>query len=88
MDKGLVTRSNSSWAAKVIMAPKGKTWRMCMNYVNINSKTHPDRYPLPNIEDIYVWLSGKKCFSKIDLLSGYWQVPVSEESQKYTAFIT
>ena len=59
-----------------------------MNYVNINSKTHPDRYPLPNIEDIYVWLSGKKCFSKIDLLSGYWQVPVSEESQKYTAFIT
>ena len=70
--KGLIYKSNSSWAAKVVLAPKGKEWRMCMNYVAINAKTKPDRYPLPNIEDLYTWLAGKKVFSIIDLLSGYW----------------
>ena len=45
---------------------------MCLNYVGINDKTKIDRFPLPNIEDIYTWLSGKAYFTKIDLLSGYW----------------
>ena len=72
LEKGLIYKSKSSWAAKIIMAPKGESWRMCMNYVGINSKTCPDRYPLPNIEDLHTWLAGKKVFSIIDLLSGYW----------------
>ena len=75
-DKGLIYRSNSSWAAKVILAPKGDTWRMCLNYVGLNKQTRPDRYPLPNIEDVYIWMSGKRYFSRLDLLCGYWQFPV------------
>ena len=88
LTKGLIESSESDWAAKIIMAPKGEGWRMCLNYVGINSKTRPDRYPLPNIEDIYTWLTGKCIFSIIDLLSGYWQVPVHIDSRRYTAFIT
>ena len=38
LEKGLIECCNSSWAAKVVMAPKGEdSWRMCMNYVGINS---------------------------------------------------
>ena len=70
--KGFIEQSESDWAHKIILAPKGEGWRMCINYVGVNSKTKPDRYPLPNIEDIYTWLVGKKFFSVIDLLSGYW----------------
>ena len=72
LEKGLIEESSSNWATKVIMAPKGESWKMCVNYVGINSKTKPDRYPLPNIEDIHMWLARKKVFSIIDLLSGYW----------------
>ena len=61
---------------------------MCLNYVGLNSHTRPDRYPLPNIEDIYPWMPGKRFFSIIDLLFGYWQVPVHANSQAYIAFIT
>ena len=86
--KGLIYPANSSYAAKVIMAPKGDGWRMCLNYVGVNAKTKPDRFPLSNIEDIYTWMTGAKVFSKIDLLSGYWQVPVELASQQYTGFIT
>lgn len=80
LDKDLIYQVDSAWAAKVILAPKGDSWRMCLNYVGVNAKTKPDRFPLPNIEDIYTWLGGKKVFSKIDLLSGYWQVPVHKDS--------
>ena len=72
LDKGLIYSAESDWAAKVIIAPKGESYRMCLNYVGVNAKTKPDRFPLPNIEDIYMRLTGKRCFSKIDLLSGYW----------------
>ena len=72
LDRGLIYQSNSSYAAKVILAPKADTWRMCLNYVGLNARTRPDRYPLPNIEDVYAWMSGKRFFSIIDLLSGYW----------------
>ena len=72
----------------MILAPKGETWRMCLNYVGINAKTRPDQYPLPNIEDMYTWLGGKRVYSMLDLLSGYWQVPVAIASQMLTAFIT
>ena len=72
LDKELIYLVDSPWAAKVILAPKGDTWRMCLNYVGINAKTKADRYPLPNIEDLYTWLGGKRVFSTIDLLSGYW----------------
>ena len=71
LDKGLIYPVDSPWAAKVILAPKGESWRMCLNYVALNAKTKADRYPLPNIEDLYTWLGGKRVFSTIDLLLGY-----------------
>ena len=72
IEQGLIEESDSDWASKVILAPKGEGWRMCLNYVGLNAKTYPNRFPLPNIEDLHTWLGGKKCFSCIDLLSGYW----------------
>ena len=80
LSRGLIYPADSDWAAKVILAPKGDSWRMCLNYVGINARTKSDKYPLPNIEDIYTWFGGKKVFSKIELLSGYWQVPIETAS--------
>ena len=80
LDKGLIYPIDSPFAAKVILAPKGESWRICLNYVALNAKTKPDRYPLPNIEDLHTWLRGKRVFIVIDLLSGYWQVPIDEGS--------
>ena len=72
MERGLIKEADTNWAAIVILVPKGDFWRICLNYVGINAKTKTERFALPNIEDIYAWLGGKKYFSKIDLLSGYW----------------
>jgi len=38
-------------------------------------------YPLPQVEDVLMSVAGAKYFSKIDLESGYWQVPMAEEDK-------
>ena len=70
LEQGLVYEVERPWVAKVILKPKGYPWRMYLNYARVNAITKADRFPLPNIEDIYTWLGGKKCFSKMDLLLG------------------
>ena len=48
-----------------------------------------DRYPLPVLKDVLMSLgSGNQIFSSLDLLSGYWQVSMAEESQEITVFST
>jgi hypothetical protein len=45
-------------------------------------------YPLPRMDDVFDRLAGAKFFSSLDLMSGYWQVPVAEADRNKTAFIT
>ncbi len=55
----------------------------------MNEVTEDDRYPLPVLSDLLMSLGqGNKIFSSLDLLSGYWQVPLAPESREVTAFST
>ena len=89
----IVTISHSEWAAPVIMVPKptrnGKReWRMCIDYRGLNKRTIKDKYRIPSMKDLYRKLMGNKIFSNIDLRSGYYHIPIAEEDQHKTAFIT
>ena len=48
----------------------------------------PDLFPLPRINDLLDQLGKCKCFTTLDLKSGYWQIKVHADSQEKTAFIT
>ena len=52
----------------------------------LNQETALDRYPLPSIEDIFNQMGGATIFSKQDLRSGYYQMPLREEDRKKTSF--
>ncbi|KAI3822522.1 hypothetical protein L1987_10113 [Smallanthus sonchifolius] len=88
-DKGFIRPSHSSWGAPVLFVKKKDgSFRMSIDYRELNKLTIKNRYPLPRIDDFFDQLQGSTCFSKIDLRSGYHQLRVQEEDIPKTAFRT
>ena len=86
---GVYVKSASPWAAPLHMAPKSDgTLRPCGDYRNLNNQTEPDHYPVPNMTDLLNNLHRASVFSKLDLLKGYFQVPVWPDDVPKTAIIT
>ncbi|GJV73811.1 putative reverse transcriptase domain-containing protein [Tanacetum coccineum] len=67
---------------------KDGSFRMCIDYRELNKLTVKNRYPLPRIDDLFDQLQGSSVYSKIDLRSGYHQLRVREEDIPKTAFRT
>ena len=53
----------------------------------MNSITKRDVYPLPRVQEALDVLGKVQYFSSIDMVSGYWQIPMAEEDKDKTAFI-
>ncbi|KAI3814167.1 hypothetical protein L1987_18914 [Smallanthus sonchifolius] len=88
-DKGFIRPSHSPWGAPVLFVKKKDgSFRMCIDYRELNKLTIKNRYPLPRIDDLFDQLQGSTCFSKIDLRSGYHQLRVQEDDIPKTAFLT
>ena len=86
---GIIRPSDSPWASPLHLVPKPDgTWRPTGDYRRLNNATVPDRYPLPNIQDFTANLKGRKFFSKMDLVKGYYQVPMAAGDIGKTAVIT
>nr|GFC60896.1 putative reverse transcriptase domain-containing protein [Tanacetum cinerariifolium] len=88
-DKGFIRPSSSPWGAPVLFVKKKDgSFRMCIDYRELNKLTIKNRYPLLRIDDLFDQLKGSRYFSKIDLQSGYHQLRVREEDIPKTAFRT
>jgi len=89
LDRGLIEPAHSAWSSLVVLVrKKDGSWQFCVDYRKLNSVTIQDTYPLPRIDESLDALAGSKYFSTLDLLSGYWQVPLSPDTQEKAAFIT
>ena len=87
LDSGAIRPSNSPWCnAVVLVRKKDGGLRFCIDFRRLNDRTRKDSYPLPRIQESLDYLRGARHFSSMDFLSGFWQVPMKEESKKYTAF--
>ena len=86
---GIIRHSNSPWTSLLHIVPKpGDGWRPCGDFRCLNNATVDDRYPLPHIKDFNGSLTGKRIFSKVDLLRGYHQISVTSADIPKTAVIT
>ncbi|GJU27767.1 putative reverse transcriptase domain-containing protein [Tanacetum coccineum] len=88
-DKGFIRPSSSHWGASVLFVKKKDgSFRMCIDYQELNKLTMKNRYPLRRIDDLFDQLQGSSVYSNIDLRSGYHQLRVWEEDILKTAFKT
>ena len=88
LDAGVIKESRSPYASPIVVArKKNGNVRMCIDYRTLNSKTIPDQYTTPRIDDALDCLAGSRWFSVLDLRSGYYQIAMAEEDKDKTAFI-
>ena len=87
LDAGVVQPSNSPWCnAVVLVRKKDGSLHFCIDFRRLNALTVKDSHPLPHICETLESLAGAAHYSTFDLNSGFWQVPMDEESKQYTAF--
>ncbi|XP_018568950.1 uncharacterized protein LOC108909187 [Anoplophora glabripennis] len=89
LKQGIVRRSASDYSSPIVIVKKrdGKQ-RFCVDYRLLNARTKVEVSQLPPIADTLMELRTAKVFTTLDLRSGYWQVPLSAKSKRYTAFST
>ncbi|KAL1114986.1 hypothetical protein AAG570_007809 [Ranatra chinensis] len=89
MEDGICRPSKSAWASllHIVTKPDGGI-RPCGDYRQLNDRTLPDRYCVPNVGDLSINLYGKKVFSKLDLERAYFNIPIAESDIPKTAITT
>ena len=77
------------WCAGMVVAPKKNgDILICVDFRPLNSSVLREVHPLPKVDETLALLTGARIFSKLDANSGFWQIPLSEQSKLLTTFIT
>ena len=89
---GVITKVSEPWKwcapLVVVRKPRGQGLRLCCDYRKLNEAVMHETFPLPSVDYLLVKLGGAKIFTKLDLNSVFWQLPLVENSKHYTTFIT
>jgi len=89
LQTGVIEPSNSPWSSPVCMVKKkDDTYRFCIDYCRLNDVTKKDAFPVLDVKDALDSLRGAKYFATIDLLSGYWQLGMTDRAKERSAFCT
>ena len=85
---GLIQKTYSEWSSPVTLQrkPDGKP-RFCIDFRKVNALSKADTYPLPRVDDSVDRIGAATFITKIDLVKGYWQVPLSARAQEISCFV-
>ena len=87
--KGMIIPSQSEFTSPAFLVPKpGGKARLVVDYRVLNNAIEKSSWPIPRMNEILEKLAGSTYLSSLDLVDGFHQCPLHEDSRKYTAFIT
>lgn len=82
-----MTDATPAVSPMVIVKQKGNI-RICIDPTDVNKNVIRRNYPLKTIEEIAAQITGSTIFTKLDCRKGFWQIKLSERTQKYLTFAT
>lgn len=89
LELGVIVPGESDYTSPLILVQvPGKDPRPCIDYRRLNAITRDQTYPIPNLEERVETVSKSNYISTLDLVRGYWQVPLTERASRYAAFVS
>ncbi|XP_069999422.1 uncharacterized protein [Penaeus vannamei] len=89
LEIGITEPSDSEYSTPILVVPKKDgNRRLCLDFRKLNKITKFDAEPMCDTEAIFCKIGRSRYFSKIYLTKGYWQIRLTKESRKFTAFST
>ena len=89
LEIGIIRKSTSEWTSPIVVVVNADgSVRITVDYRKINPHVYVDNFPMPRIDTVIERLSGAALISKVDLTKAFLQIPLTEESCKYTSFVT
>ena len=90
LENDIIEPSTSAWGSPIFLVDKkeSKKKRLVVDFRKVNELSRKDKFPMLHIDDALDKLAGCTVFSDVDATSGYWQVPLSDDSKEKTAFHT
>lgn len=89
LSNGLAMPSHSPWSSPCLVEAKpDSSPRFITDYRKVNAVTVVDSFPLPRVEDCVDNIGAAKYVTKLDLLKGYWQVPLTARASDISVFVT
>jgi len=86
---GVIEPSLSEWASPVCLVKKQDgSYRFCIDYRRVNAVSRKDAFSIPKITEAIDSLRGSRWFATIDLLSGYWQLGMTDRAKERSTFCT
>ena len=88
LELGIIRKSSSPWSAPVVVVKNNDgSIRLTIDFRKINSHVNCDNFPMPDRDVVIEKLGKSKYLTKLDLTKAYLQIPLSEESRKFTSFV-
>ena len=84
----IISQLETAWNSPIVLATKkdGST-RFCIDFRKINGAIKSNKWPVPNVEEIFEDLRVNNIFTTLDLFQGYWQAKMDETCMEKTAFV-
>jgi transposase InsO family protein len=79
----------TDWCSGMVAVPKtDESVRICVDLTPLNKEVKREVYPMASVQDSLSKLASGRIYSKLDANSGFWQIPLDEESRLLTCFVT